>query len=192
MIAWVCPAATVRSTRRRISRLSQAWSLTLTCRSRISRVDMSLLLTGGDGHVNVLAVNPHRVGVEGPGGRRAGRLAGPQVEARAVQPALERVVVDLALGERDLLVGAELVERVHLAVGPDDHERRAVQFDPAGARVAYLIERAGPDELAHAMPFSSSASNAAAIRSRSPGISISEISPPKNPLITRRRASLNP
>src|SRR5258708_18896533 len=126
MAGWACPAAAVRSTPRRISRLSPAWALTVTGRWRISRVDMSLLLTGGDGHVNVLAVNPHRVGVEGLGGRRAGRLAGPQVEAGAVQPALERVVVDLAFGKRDLLVRAELVERVHIALGPDDHERREI------------------------------------------------------------------
>ena len=38
MMACVCPADTVRSTPRRISRLPPAASSTLTCRSRISRV----------------------------------------------------------------------------------------------------------------------------------------------------------
>src|SRR6266498_1635613 len=40
MIAWVCPARTARSTPRRICWLSPAASVTLTCRSRISRVDI--------------------------------------------------------------------------------------------------------------------------------------------------------
>src|SRR5262249_3227699 len=158
MIACVCPAATVRSTPRRISRLSPAWPVTLTCRSRISRVDMSLLLVRGDGDVHVVAVEPHRVGDEWLGGRRANGFSCPQVEAGAVQPALERVVVNLAVGERDLLMRAELVERVHLALGPDDHQRRAVQLNPECAWFGYLIEGAGPDELGHQAPFSSSAS----------------------------------
>src|SRR5690606_19505158 len=45
----------------------------------------------------VIAVDLHSVHRDRPGGRRAGGLAGADVEARAVQPALEGAVVDVAL-----------------------------------------------------------------------------------------------
>src|SRR5215831_19428714 len=95
MIAWVCPAATVRLTPRKISRLSPPCPVTLTCRSRISRVDISLLF--GNGHVYVAVFYSHLVGGQRFGSWRAGRLARAQVKARTVQPALDRVVVDLAV-----------------------------------------------------------------------------------------------
>src|SRR5215470_734797 len=216
MIAWVCPAATVRLTPRKISRLSLPCPVTLTCRSRISRVDISLLF--GNGHVYVAVVYSHLVGGQRFGSWRAGRLARAQVKARTVQPALDRVVVDLAVDQRDLLMGAEFVERVNLALAPDDHQRGTPKLNAEGALLGNLVKRACPDELRHGvlpssppgaptgslmplprsppgaptgslMPFSSSASIAAAIRSRSSGTSISPISSPKNPLITSRRAS---
>ncbi len=108
-----------------------------------------------------------------------------------MQPALDRVVVDLAVYQRDLLVRAELVERVDLALAPDDDERGAVQFHAECALLGQLGEGADPDEVAHASPFSSSASIAVVIRSRTSGTSISPISSPKKPLITRRLASLS-
>src|SRR5579859_2008209 len=117
MMAWICPADTVRSTPRRISLLPSpsspgVGSATLTCRSRISRVAMSSLLIidsasragAAERDVHVAVVDFHRVDGHGLGGRRPGRAAGAQVETRPVQPAFHRVVVDLALGQRDLLV----------------------------------------------------------------------------------------
>ena len=59
--------------------------------------------------VDVAVVDLDGVGRDRLGGRQAGGLAGAQVEARAVQPALERAAVDLALGERDLGVRAHVV-----------------------------------------------------------------------------------
>src|SRR5215467_10058577 len=196
MIAWVCPAATVRLTPRKISRLSPPCPVTLTCRSRISRVDISLLF--GNGHVYVAVFYSHLVGGQRFGSWRAGRLARSQVKARTVQPALDRVVVDLAVDQRDLLVRAELVERVDLAVALDDHHRGAVYLDAERALLGDLVDGADSHELRHAplsrlapadpagslMPLASSASIAAEIRSRSSGTSILPISSPKKPLIT--------
>src|SRR5512135_3747376 len=110
MIACVSPALTSRSTPRRISRWVPAASSTLTCRSRISRVAMSkvsryfLQCERGlrERDVDVVALGLHRVDRHRHGGRGAGRLAGPDVEAGPVQPALQGVVVYLALGQRDL------------------------------------------------------------------------------------------
>src|SRR5262245_53356377 len=126
MIAWVWPADTVRSTPRRISRASPAPSVTLTCRSWISRVAMKvspvigsagrLVLVAGPGvisaerDVDLVALDLHPVGGHGLGGRRAGGLAGAQVEAGPVQVALHRVVVDVALRQRHFLVRAHVVQ----------------------------------------------------------------------------------
>src|SRR5690242_10367297 len=100
MIAWVWPAETVRLTPRKTSRASPAASVTLACRSRISRVDfispdylsLQALLAGARGlrqrDVYVVALNPDGIRGHRLGGRRPGGLARPHVEARAVQPAL--------------------------------------------------------------------------------------------------------
>src|SRR5215469_4037783 len=109
MIACVCPAATVRSTPRRISLLSPACPATATCRSRISRmatIISSSVLASRGGHEDVVALDPHLVDGERLAGRWSGRLPRAHVEAGAVQPALDRVVVDLAVGERHLFMGA--------------------------------------------------------------------------------------
>src|SRR3954452_20136888 len=125
MIACVSPERTVRSTPRRISLVPCSVS-TVTCRSRISRVAMrSVLLAGDDGAgvagrgVRCAHVDQDDVALDGeredgarPGRGQAGGLAGAQVEARAVQPALDRAVLDLALGQRDLGVRAGVVDGV--------------------------------------------------------------------------------
>src|ERR1700691_5040877 len=53
-----------------------------------------------DGDEDVFAID--RYGVDGHplGGRRPERLAGTEVKARTVQPALDRAVLDFALGQR--------------------------------------------------------------------------------------------
>src|SRR5437899_2552167 len=131
MIAWVSPPRTVRSTPRRISLVSSP-SPTVTCRSRISStlpaerpaaagVAVGLVTgsrssvagrgEGGGGvcgqvHVDVVALHPDRVDGDRLGGRDVGGFAGAQVEAGAVQRALDRgravELLDLALAERDL------------------------------------------------------------------------------------------
>src|SRR5436190_3628497 len=133
MIAWVWPADTVRSTPRRISRASPAPSVTLTCRSWISKVAMKTSpvicsaglvigpvvvgteVVGTERDVDVVALDLHPVGGHRLGGRRAGGLARAQVEAGPVQVTLHRVVVDVALGQRHFLVRAHVVQGEHLA-----------------------------------------------------------------------------
>src|SRR6516164_5099774 len=208
MIAWVCPADTVRSTPRRISRLPSrpsgpgAGSATLTCRSRISRVAITYLLIVGCGRggaerdVDVAVLDLHRVDGHGLGGGRPGRAAGAQVETRPVQPAFHRVVVDLALGQRDLLVRAHVVQGEHLIAGAHHGDRHAVDLHPEAAVVGHVGQRAGPDELRGLVhrrtspaPAASSASMATVMRSRSSGTAILAISSPKKPRMTSRRAS---
>src|SRR6476469_6262014 len=123
MIAWVSPERTVRSTPRRIS-LTSSPSPTVTCRSRISRTDTSLLSCSGsvgcthggkavvDRHIDVHVLPLHADRVDGNrlGGRQVGGLAGAQVEARPVQPALDGrstlELLDVTLGEGHLGVRA--------------------------------------------------------------------------------------
>src|SRR3954449_430453 len=98
MIAWVSPERTVRSTPRRISLVSSP-SPTVTCRSRISRTDKAVRSSavGRDREgavglgvdVHVLSLHADRVDGDRLGGRQVGGLAGAQVEARPVQPALD-------------------------------------------------------------------------------------------------------
>src|SRR4051794_2014777 len=112
MIACVSPALTVRSTPRRISRAPLSVS-TETCRSRISRVVIrtSLSMSSGcDGHQDVVAVDLHGVDGHGLGGGEAGRPAGNEIEPRAVQPALDRLALDLTLGEGDVRMRAHVVD----------------------------------------------------------------------------------
>src|SRR6476620_12689527 len=120
MMAWVSPELMVRSTPRRISLVPSSIS-TETWRSRISSVVMWSAHFGGDGDEHVVAVDLHGVDGDGDGRRGAGRVAGPNVEPGAVQPALEGAAVDLALGERDVGVGASVVERVVVTVAVADH-----------------------------------------------------------------------
>src|SRR5512139_447685 len=116
MIAWVSPCLTVRSTPRRISRGPASVS-TETCRSRISRVAMwSGLLDSVDRDEDVVAVDLDGVDGDGLGGRQSGGPPGEQVETRAVQPALEGLVLDLALREGDVRVRAHVVDGVDLAL----------------------------------------------------------------------------
>src|SRR5215472_15963634 len=138
MIACVCPAETVRSTPRSTSRLSPAASVTLACRSRISSVDMYLFLPSDySGHVDehVVAVDLHRVRCDRLGGRRPGRLAGAEVKAGSVQPALDRVVVHIALRQRHLLVRADVGHGNHPAAGPYHRHRHASYLEPDRARL---------------------------------------------------------
>src|SRR3954462_10639348 len=142
MIAWVSPERTVRSTPRRISLVSSP-SPTGTCRSRISRTDnFSLLAVGRDGETAVaLGVDQHviplhadRVDGDRLGGRQVGGLAGAQVEARPVQPALDGrgalELLDVPLGQRHLGVRALVLDGVDLALEADDGDVDVGELDP--------------------------------------------------------------
>src|SRR3989442_13313907 len=113
MMAWVSPCFTVRSTPRRISRGPLSAS-TETCRSWISSVAMGASGLLGDGDENVVPFDLDGVYGDRLGGGQPGRLAGAQVETGAVQPALDLAVLHLALGEGDVRVRADVVDRVHL------------------------------------------------------------------------------
>src|SRR5829696_9618259 len=99
MIAWVSPERMVRVIPRRISVAEPPSVWTETWRSLISRVDMQCSALLGQGDVDVVALDADGVDGDGDDGRRPGRFAGEQVEARAVQPALEGAAVELALGQ---------------------------------------------------------------------------------------------
>src|SRR5215475_2443753 len=142
MIACVCPAETVRSTPRRTSRLSPAASVTLACRSRISSVDIRSPLLGRQLDENVIAVDLHWIDRNGFGCGRPGWLAGAEVEAGSVQPALDGVVVHLALRQRYFLVRADIVQRKYLATGAHHRDRHARYLDPDGARLGQLRQGA--------------------------------------------------
>src|SRR4051794_28791844 len=120
MIACVWPPSMVRSTPLRIS-LGPSSVSTVTCRSRMSSVAMvcvSLLSRsvvverGVEVDEHVVALDPHGVDGDRLGGRRPGRLAGAQVEAGPVQPALDLAALDVALRQRDRRVGALVVDGV--------------------------------------------------------------------------------
>src|SRR6476619_2817257 len=118
MIACVSPDLTVRSTPRRIS-LTPFSISTVTVRPRISKVDIGSalqVLRAGDGDVHVVTVDLDGVDSDRDRGGRPGGLAGDHVEARAVQPALERAAVELALRQRHVGVGAGVVDGVDMAV----------------------------------------------------------------------------
>src|SRR3954470_24657141 len=143
MIACVSPDRTVRSTPRWIS-LASSPSPTLTCRSRVSRTDTLVrssvagrggeAVIDGDIDVHVLPFHADRVDGHRLGGRQVGWLTGAQVEARPVQPALDGrgavELLDVPLGQRHLGVGAEVLDRVDLALEPDDGDVDVNQFHP--------------------------------------------------------------
>src|SRR6185369_8446006 len=139
MIACVWPDSMVRSTPLRISSAAPS---TDTCRSRISRVDTVFSALQSD--EDVVALDLGLVDGYGNGRGQAGRLAGAQVEAGAVQPALHGGALDVALGQRHVLVRADVADREHLALGVHQAHRLVTELDPDGRTVRDVGERAGP------------------------------------------------
>src|SRR6266581_5251710 len=139
----------------------------------------------------------HWVGRNRLGGGRSGGRAGAEIEAGRVQPAFHRVVVDLALGQRHLLVRAHVVQREDLPANPDDRDRRVLHLHAERPFLGNVGEGAGAHvgiwhaHAARSSDRASSASIALLTRSRISGTSIWAISWPKKPVITRRRASRN-
>src|SRR6476620_3044705 len=137
MMACVSPCFTVRSTPFRISRGPFSAS-TETCRSWISSVAMGNSGLLGDGDEHIVPFDLYGVYGDGPRRGQAGRFAGPQGERGPVQPALDLAVLHLALGQRDVRVRADVVDREHLALGTHDGHRRAGELHPLGGVLLQL------------------------------------------------------
>src|SRR5437867_1022238 len=120
MMAWISPGVILRSTPRRIS-----LSSTCACRPSITRIGSpiwSLLLQS---HVDVLTVDADVVDGQRLRGREGARLAGPQVELRAVLGALDQVPLEPSFVHEHVLVRADVAHREDLAVDPGQQDRLA-------------------------------------------------------------------
>src|SRR4051812_20559103 len=150
MMAWISPVLTVRLTPLRISSGSAPASetLTVTCRSRITRELIWSGLLKGDEHV--VTVDLHGINRDGAGGRQTGRPPGGEVETGPVQPALDRALLDISLGQRYVLVGANVKDGVNIAVAADDRQRHSVDNHSNRPLVGHLGDGAGLDIVAHA------------------------------------------
>ena len=83
--------------------------------------------------------------------RRQGRgLSGVQVEQRAVARAFDgaRLRIELALGQRAVVVRAAVLDGEDLAVAVEDADLEVLPFDDAGSAGRELGERADVDESA--------------------------------------------
>src|SRR5512138_2349051 len=184
MTAWTSPERTVRSMPRRIS-----VPPTAARRPRISRTWPSPVIVHH--HHDLAAVDADVVDGHRLRRREDQRLAGLERERAAVLPALQRqlVDVDLALGERDVLVRAGVADRVDVVVDADDGDAVAGDVEPAGLAGAELLQRAERHLGHHA----SLRANLAATPSRSsgarPATGRRERTSSKKPLTTRRSAS---
>src|SRR5690625_526316 len=161
MIAWVSPLLRVRSTPRRICLGSPSGVSTLTCRSRISRVDMCVCsflsqwsgswVRRVDVHQDVVSLDGDWIGGDRPGGGQAGGGAGVKVEHGAVQPALQRGALHLSLGQGDLSVGTDVVDGVVLPVLSADqcyfHQRSIGRVQFQAQSLALLQITDGRDDL---------------------------------------------
>src|SRR3954469_21833693 len=133
MIAWVSPSLMIRSTHMKISMWPSepsSCTATLTCRSLISSVAMSVVshwCVQVDEYV--FAVDSDGIDGYGLCGRRAGRLAGAEVEAGPVHPALDRAALHVALGERDRGVRALVLDREDVVALAHQGQVEAVELD---------------------------------------------------------------
>ena len=149
-----------------------------------------------DVDVDVVAVVPRRGrSATGSVAGQAGGLAGAQVEARAVQPALDVQSVDLALAERDGGVGADVLDGEDLVAVAGDGDVVAADVDAERLVRRRTSSSAQARSKRHqpARPprtfLASSASTVATSCSSSSGTSILRIRSLKKPCTTRRRAS---
>ena len=141
-----------------------------------------------------VTLDGHGEGWHGARRGQPGRLAGAQVEHRAVQPALDVPVLDLALGQGDVGVRADVGDREDLTAGARDAHRTAGELHAQGAVLGELGQRAGALQSgsrlgAHAKARSSSASMVAMSRSSSAGTPRSSTTSAKKPRTTMRRAT---
>src|SRR6266481_676980 len=107
----------------------------------------------GDLDIDLVALHGSRVGLGGNHGGQACHLAGDEVEARAVLRALHVHAPQLAVAEVELFVGADVVERVELAVlGVRETHRRGSSIDSLQAFDRHLANRSHPEPSQAAPP----------------------------------------
>src|SRR5262245_62346298 len=152
--------------------------------------------------MDLAAVDVYGIDRDRLGRGQVDRLAGAQIEHRPVQPALDLVAVDLALGQRDRGVGALVLDRVDLVAVADDGDRYSVDLGGHGLAVRDVVECADACVVTHgrhpcapvadagAMPTLRSSSDSTADSSscsiwRTP---IRLMMSAKKPCTTRRRA----
>src|SRR5579883_1791688 len=82
------------------------------------------------------------------GGKRH-HLPGSNVEARAVEGTLDDVPVELALGKRRLLVGADVADRIEIIVDVEDGDRHAVHVEVLSFAYRHLVGASDSDPLRH-------------------------------------------
>ena len=153
-----------------------------------------LMRSGLHLHEDVVALDGHGEGGHGARRGQAGGLAGAQVEQRAVQPALDVAVLDVALGQRDVGVGADVGDREDLAAGAGDADGTAVQLDADRALLGQVGQRAGADEpLGSARscerPLELGLDRRSSGAPRAPGTPMSSTTSAKKPRTTMRRAT---
>src|ERR687897_1044653 len=171
MTACTSPERTVRSMPRRISlpdtparspEISSTWPTLVD----VAALIVALLI---DHHHDVTVVDADVVDGLGLGRRQARRLAGLERELAAVLPALDGLVVgvNLTLGQRDVLVGAGVADRVDVVA--DAHHRDAVPAHDEPTRLSgrQLVEAAQP--LLRRRHYASRRSNLAATVARRTG-----------------------
>src|SRR5207248_10337298 len=83
--------------------------------------------------------------------RKRERLAGAEIEARPVARALHgaRLLVELALHQRPVVVRAAVLDRVDLAVAVEDADLEVLPLDHAHAAGRQLGHRTDVDLLSH-------------------------------------------
>src|SRR5829696_4908886 len=86
------------------------------------------------------------------GGREARGLAGAEVEARSVQPALDRAALDLSLAQSHGRVGADVLDGEDLLAVAGDRELLVGDGDTERLTVAEVVEGAGAFEAHDASP----------------------------------------
>ena len=128
---------------------------------------------------------------------KPGRLAGAQVEAGAVQPALDLAVGDLALAQRHRGVRAEVLDGEELVTVTGDGHDEVADVDGERLVEGHLVDGADALEGHQAAPpgralrtfLASSASTVSVSCASMAGTSILRIRSLKKPCTTRRRAS---
>src|SRR5919109_4398084 len=104
-------------------------------------------LTAATSYVNVdiTSLHGHRVGLRRDDGGQARHFAGLQVKARSVLRAFDVHAPELAVTQRELLVRADVVERVEVAVlGVGQAHGHAARVDLLHALDRELVDRCDP------------------------------------------------
>lgn len=83
-------------------------------------------------------------------GGQTGRGSGAQVEQGRMQRAFDEAALDIALGERGVLVAAGVIDGVETALGVEDRDGRCgvVDLDPDGLTLGQVLDAADGNHLA--------------------------------------------